>query len=220
MTSAGKRFVLIKNANLDVGWLEFLFVNMLYQLGITRWNPRKNRLTAFEYQVSKDLLQLGDIIPAGQYRRVSSLIIGGVFTHALVYVGDGKCVHVDGQGVRLVDYEWIFSEFDTMAIVRVPGITPEQQRSFVDFLTSHLGEPFDYWFDEKDERAWFCSELICAGLRAEGFKLKMCDVQVNLPHPSDFLAADLDVVYLSHCLEEKGSNVRVCYPSAGGAQTT
>lgn len=214
MASINKRFVLIKNANLDVGWLEFLFVNILYQLGITRWNPRKNRLTEFEGNVSKQLLQLGDIIPAGQHRRVSSLLIGGVFTHALVYVGDGKCVHVDGQGVRLVDYDWIFTEFDTMAIVRVPGITAEQQSSFVSFMMSHLGEPFDYWFDEKDERTWFCSELICAGLRHQGFNLNMCDVEQNLPHPSEFLAGDLDIVYLSHCLEQKGSKVRLCYPTA------
>ncbi len=213
MSSPIKRSVLIRNANLDVGWLEFLFVNILYQFGITRWNPRKNQLTEFEHRVSKDLLQPGDIIPAGQHRRISSLFIGGVFTHALVYVGDGKCVHVDGQGVRLVDYKWIFTEFDTMAILRIPKITPQQQHSFVDFMLSHIGEPFDYWFDEKDERAWFCSELICAGLRQEGFNLKICDVEKNLPHPSDFLTADFDIVYLSHCVEQKGSNVKVCYPN-------
>ena len=212
MISGNKRLALIKNANLDVGWLEFFFVNVLYQLGITKWNPRQNRLTDFEGKVSKELLQLGDIIPAGQYRRVSSLLIGGVFTHALVYVGDGKCVHVDGLGVRLVDYDWIFTEFDTMAIVRVPGITAEQQSSLVNFLLSHVGEPFDYWFDEKDERAWFCSELICAGLRQEGFNLNICNIEKNLPHPSDFLVADLQVVYTSHCLEVGDGKVKLCYP--------
>ncbi len=192
-----KRLTLITNAHSQLGWLEFTVVNLLYQIGVTRWNPRKNYLTQTEYNQVSTQVQLGDIVLVGQYRRLSSLFIRGVFTHSLVYVGDGTCVHAYAKGVEKIKFIDLFSEYDTMAIVRVPGLNTIQQEVITTFLERRLGEPYDFWFEAKDPQAWFCSELTCAAFIAADIRLDACAALAALPSPNNLYHGALEVVFTS-----------------------
>jgi len=208
-----KRFIFIRNAGLDLGWLETLFANIIYQIGLIRYQSRKNYLTKDEYHASKELLREGDIVLVGQSRRLSSLFIKGPFTHSMVYIGDGRCVEARGAGVHTTAYEKLFSEYDTLAIARVPNLSDEKRATLVNFLIERIGEPYDFWFDPHDRRAWFCSELVCAALAAADICLKMCaQSSKELPYPSAFYVADVEIVYSSHCVKEVDGVLEFCEP--------
>lgn len=201
-TTAMKRFIFITNAGLDVGWLETLYANLVYQIGLIPITVRKAQLTHREYVESAPLLRRGDIVLVGQSRYVSALFIRGVFTHSLIYIGDGECIEARGRGVHLVSYESLFSHYDRLAILRVDGLTEEQANGVVDFALEHIGDPYDFWLDYTDRRAWFCTELICAALVAQGVTLPVCvGNRFSPPHPSSFYHGGAAAVYTSDRVE-------------------
>ena len=104
-------------------------------------------------------------------------------THVEARMPDGTLLgaHANG-GVQARPHDYDKSEFTRELYVSIPA-TPAQTDAFHSFLRAQVGKPYDFLAiagialqrDWQSENAWFCSELIGAGLAQP-------DVRIFPPH--------------------------------------
>ncbi|MBS7288344.1 MAG: hypothetical protein KIH01_06260 [Candidatus Freyarchaeota archaeon] len=117
------------------------------------------------------LLRVGDII------LVSGVIVGdkvmpGHYTHAAMYIGNGKMIEAWKNGVRVVDVSMVRNANDA-AIYRVKTSDTIKQRA-VQWALTKVGLPYDYiWLTyiggkQVEGCCYYCSELVWAAYKAVG----------------------------------------------------
>lgn len=187
-------------------WFQRLLANLAFAFAITKRKYRGPLLTDEDYTTSRALLKKGDIVLVGSTRRMSSLIIRGPVTHTLMHVGDEKLIHAWVDGVEEEQYKTLFSEYDTLAILR-PAYNEKEAKAAVETIRSYLGQPFDFWFTS-DKESLYCVELLQKVFQSIQFdiglgRLPWRIVRRHVPRPADFLRArNADVVFLSKFLHE------------------
>ncbi|MEX2724017.1 MAG: YiiX/YebB-like N1pC/P60 family cysteine hydrolase [Candidatus Freyarchaeota archaeon] len=116
-------------------------------------------------------LQVGDII------LVSGVIVGdklmpGHYSHAAMYIGNGKMIEAWKNGVRVVDISMIHNANDA-AIYRVSTSSSIKQQA-VNWALTKVGLPYDYiWLTyiggkQVNGNSYYCSELVWAAYKAVG----------------------------------------------------
>ena len=116
-------------------------------------------------------LQVGDII------LVSGVFVGdkampGHYTHAAMYIGNGKMIEAWKNGVRIVDVTMVRNANDA-AIYRVKTTDTIKQRA-VEWAKTKVGLPYDYiWLTyiggkQVEGKSYYCSELVWAAYKAVG----------------------------------------------------
>lgn len=113
----------------------------------------------------KDYLLPGDIL-LGRCRLslVPSLNPPRGWTHAALYVGDGKLVVAANpyQGtVRTSVDSWEFPRMTWVVCLRVTSATEEERKMAAELAENEVGTSYDLnWFAEQvDGKTWYCSEL-------------------------------------------------------------
>lgn len=112
----------------------------------------------------------GDVLLLGGHRRVSSFFIRGVVTHSALYVGDGRFVHANPDGVETTTSEALFREYDTYILIRMP-LTAEQQDAICGYAEAQLGTPYDFVLSIQTSRILYCTELILRAYAHAGIEL-------------------------------------------------
>ena len=102
--------------------------NCIYFLTGLTITPRNNLLSSNDLIKSLLHLRRGDIVLVGDLRRILASIIGGCFTHAILYVGRKQFIEATGNGVRYSTLNHIFTKYDTLAILRLPKHTHYKHR--------------------------------------------------------------------------------------------
>jgi len=145
------------------GQLAFLFM-------VTKVTPRKNHLTEADYHQALSTIKKGDVILVGGFRSISGFFLGKLFTHSLLYQGDGECVHASVDGVDTVGLSELFNEYDSLAILR-PKIGDVEEKVIEKALTfarEQLGKPYDFYFEHVSDRH-YCTLLINTAFSQAGF---------------------------------------------------
>lgn len=80
----------------------------LFFILVTKLTMRKNHLEEEDYDQAEKLIKRGDLVLVGGFRSISGLFMGKFFTHSLLYVGNGECIHADADGVDTISFKELF----------------------------------------------------------------------------------------------------------------
>lgn len=157
-----KKYHLITNFPRGYLFHKKLFANFTYFLTGIVIHPRKNLLTHTDLIKARLKLRKGDIALWGNLREVSALFIRGPLTHASIYGGHKRFIEAVGDGVRESSLHHMFTEYDTLAILRIPKKIKNRRRIIKDAIwhaQSQLGKPYDFDFTPGSGKL-FCTELV------------------------------------------------------------
>jgi len=132
-----------------------------------------------------NIIKPGDIVLRRYNHYVSGLMIPGHFTHAAIYMGDGKIVHMLGDGIDKQDI-LTFCRCDQVAIIRcndeqINKIAIKKSASYF-----KQGIKYDFDFDFSDGKEFSCTEFINDIFNHP----KMDRIKENYIMPDDFLTLD------------------------------
>ena len=184
-------------------------------------HPRKNLLTHKDLIKARIKLRKGDIVLLGNLRETSSFFIKGAVTHTALYLGNKELIHAIGDGVQYVSLHHIFTEYDTLVVLRLPPHIRGRRkiiREAIKYAKTQLGKPYDFEFSRGVDKM-FCTELINESFRyaghdtqlktinrAKGFEeriLKFISTASLALRPEQFLESNFDVIFMSHNLKLK-----------------
>jgi hypothetical protein len=112
-----------------------------------------------------DVRQIMDVVRPGSVllRRydhyISGLMIKGYFTHAAIYIGDGRIIHMLGDGICEDDI-MTFCRCDNIAVMNCtdPALAEGAIKKAKDSLAA--GVEYDFGFRSLDKKEFYCTELI------------------------------------------------------------
>lgn len=112
--------------------------------------PRR-RYEDFEKIIS--IIKPGDILLSREDYRLSNVLIPGFWSHAALYLGNGRVLEAVPPRVREQHLgEWVVS-IDSVCL-----LSPTLPFTFADHANDYLGKDYDWVFS--DDGAWFCNELV------------------------------------------------------------
>ncbi|MDQ7822359.1 MAG: YiiX/YebB-like N1pC/P60 family cysteine hydrolase [Candidatus Eremiobacteraeota bacterium] len=178
------------------------------------------------------LIEPGDVILETNnaypgWQRFEKLTMNSDYTHAAMYVGDGKFIEAttgdpSGKGVVENDLREYLEGRILVEIIRPPYKTPEDREAAVTYCRSQLGKPYDSDFSLKDDKSIYCAELVQRALQSVPNKIDTPLINVfgkQAVAPDSFEGIkDAKVVYTDHSNFWK--NMASHYPVALGAAAT
>jgi len=195
---------------------------VLFVIAITKITTRNNHLKKEDYLSAKELIRAGDVVLAGGFRTISGLFMGKSFTHALLYVGDGQCVHADADGVDTISFKELFMAYDTLIILRakIKENYEETIEKVIAFAKEQLGKPFDFYLEHRRD-SYFCTQLINCSFKNAGFetglgikgKIKQNFLRIfwrirRVVRADDFLKGNFEIIFVSRSFEEKNQKLK------------
>jgi len=106
----------------------------------------------------------------GDFKTMSGLFMGKYFTHSIIYIGKGKCIHANGKGVQKILLKKIFKVYDTLTILR-PETDLDYDKKIdrcIKFAKKQVGKPYDY-FLKNSENKFYCTNLVNLSFKKGGF---------------------------------------------------
>lgn len=203
------------------GWVsKFLF--MIFNIKLTF---RRNHLTKQDYLLAKKLIRPGDLILVGNFQTLSALFMGKFFTHSLLYIGGGKCVHANARGVQKILFNKLFDIHDTL-MIRRPKIDYNRSEIIIktiSFIKKQVGKPYDFYLEHSND-SYFCTNLINESFKRAGFNTGVGiqgEVKQGMlwliwrikrvARADDFLRADFEDIYVSKSLQAKSNKQYIKY---------
>lgn len=185
--------------------------NIAFFILITKTTGRPSLLTKKDYVEAKKIVRKGDVILAGDFKRISSFFMGNLFTHSLLYADKNKCIHATADGVGTISFDKLFEEYDTLLIMR-PNISHDYNKTIekvISFAQRNIGAAYNFYFEYRQDR-YVCTQLIETSFRESGVNLnisykdgiKKNKFRVfsrirNVVKADDFLAGDFKVLFAS-----------------------
>ncbi len=217
-----KKFHLISNFPEGYPFYKKVLANLTYFLTGIVIHPRKNLLTHGDLIKARVKLREGDIALWGNLREVSSLLIRGPLTHASIYLGRKTFIEAVGMGVRYVSLHHMFTEYDTLAIMRIPSKVRRRRKIIKDaimYAKSQIGKPYDFDFSQGSGKL-FCTELVNYAYQKANYDTKLKTfgrfeeegleilekiiTAARALHPVRFVErGNFEVVFISHNLRMK-----------------
>ena len=196
---------IIRNFPHDYPLYKRMWANILFFFGRIIIHKRKNLLNTRDIKRAPVLLKKGDIVLLGNLHRLSSIFIGSPVTHSALYLGRREFLHSIVDGVTTSSLHDILTEYDTLVILRSKYALKKSMRQAISYARSHIGEPFDFEFEDDDKKL-YCSELI---------NKSFCDAEIPTGiarnkkriHPKEFLNNHFVTVFMSHNLAIKDSKL-------------
>lgn len=174
----------------EAGWLEKLWGNLVFNFGSLPLLPWHQTLDAKECQRLQAQVQAGDIIIVSDGLRVGSYIIGLNTAHAMLATGEGSAIHAVGDGVVESPLSVVCEEYATYIVVR-HGYLPEADAAeVVARARSVLGKPYDFYYDQVNREAFFCTELIEHSFEAVNLPLGLKRTWRKIVLPAAFLKSE------------------------------
>jgi hypothetical protein len=215
------RIDLVHNFPPSYPWYKRWWSNITYHLSRVPFFPRKNQLTGADIKEVKKHIQNGDILLAGNFQHLSWLVIPGIVTHAMGYIGKGRCIHAFAKWVAFISLHRVFRSYDTLVLIRPRWQSDTQIRLYRDFLIEKIGMPYDFffWLDKESVESYFCSELVNEWLKSalydswlSSLREAKDDIEKALDKtyraeralkPEEMIYGNFDVVTFSHNIREK-----------------
>lgn len=139
-------------------FIDFFGGIKIYTGGIVFFGSSTYKIKGDDMRQIMDLAQIGDIFILRKDHFLSNLFIEGNFSHAGIYVGDNRVIHVTTDGIKDEDI-LTFMRADAFAIARPTNsllIPMAIERAF-----EQLGKnvQYDYDFDKNSPEEFYCSEF-------------------------------------------------------------
>lgn len=194
----------------------------LFIILVTKLTMRKNHLEEEDHRQAEKLIKRGDLVLVGGFRSISGLFMGKFFTHSLLYVGNGECIHADADGVDTISFKELFFAYDTLIILR-PKIKVDYEDNIdkvIEFARQQMGKPYDFYLEHRSDR-YFCTQLINNSFANVGFdtgvgikeKIRQDFLWVfwrirRVVRADDFLRGNFEIVFISKSLNEKNQEIK------------
>ena len=201
----------VNNFPKDFSFFSRALSNIAFFILTTKTTNRQNLLTKEDQFSAKKVIQKGDIILAGDFSRISRFFTGKFFTHTLLYIGEDKCIHATIDGVGTILFDKLFSEYDTLLIMR-PNIkhnASEVIDRVIAFAKEKIGTAYNFYFEYRHDR-YICTQLIDKSYRQSGFNLSIGPKRKRekgrfrifsrihrVIKADDFLKGDFKIIYAS-----------------------
>lgn len=131
----------------------------LYKGGVILFGDSHYRMKGEDVRDILNSLQKGDVLLRRYDHYLGGMLTPGYFTHAAIYVGDNRVIHMLGEGICSEDI-LTFCRCDHVAVLRHVGAHyPRYQavkKAFA-FLEKHV--QYDYEFESEDEE-FYCTEFV------------------------------------------------------------
>jgi hypothetical protein len=129
----------------------------VYPGGFILFGKSYYKIDGLDSRAILDALKPGDVMLRRYTHYLGSLMIPGHFSHAAIYVGDNKVIHMLGEGITEEDI-LTFLRCDDIAILRT---NLEVSNKAIDTAKDLLAKkiPYDYDFSTNVDRL-YCTELI------------------------------------------------------------
>jgi len=203
-------------------FLKRVLSQLLFVILVTKITLRKNYLEEDDCLSAQKLIQKGDLVLVGGFRAVSGLFMGKFFTHSLLYIGDGECIHADADGVDTIPFKELFAAYDTLTILR-PQIKENYEETVekaIHFSQKQIGKPYDFYLEHRKDR-YVCTQLINASFENAGFDTGVGikdEIRQNflwifwrirkVVRADDFLKGNFQTVFVSKSLKEKNQEIK------------
>jgi len=140
-----------------------------------------------------NVIQPGDIVLRRYDNYISGLMIPGYFTHASIYVGDNKIIHMLGDGIDSQDI-LTFCRCDEVAIIHcnIEQIKKDAISKAKQYLDSNT--EYDFSFDFSNDTRLSCTELIENIFNHP----TMIKIKEGYTMPDDFLNLDKNVFTITY----------------------
>lgn len=160
----------ILNQPLGLETFKFLFSKFLYIFFNIRVKYRKNYLNTNDLRKTKEIIKRGDLILVGDFKTISGLFMGKYFTHSLLYIGKGKCIHASGKGVQKILLKKVFKIYDTLTILRPEKEydSKETVEKCIKFAKKQVGKRYDYFLKNSEDK-FYCTNLVNLSFKRAGF---------------------------------------------------
>ncbi|HZJ40739.1 MAG TPA: YiiX/YebB-like N1pC/P60 family cysteine hydrolase [Candidatus Saccharimonadales bacterium] len=191
--------------------------NIAFFILTTKITRRKNFLTQDDFVLATKMLQKGDVILVGDFRRISSFFTGKFFTHALLYAGKNKCIHASVDGVNTILFEKLFEEYDTLLIMR-PQIKHNFKQTINNVIacaSKKIGMAYNFYFEYRQDR-YICTQLIETSFQESGVSINIGTKHQTkenrfrifsrihrIIRADDFLKGDFKIFFVSKEIEKQ-----------------
>lgn len=138
--------------------LTFISDIRLYPGGIVLFGASSYKIKGPHMRAILEVLKPGDVLLRRYAHYFGSLMVPGFWSHAAVYVGDNKVIHMLGAGITEEDI-LTFMRCDAIKILRFNDpskVEPAIQKA-KEYLSK--GGDYDFGFIQGDEDL-YCSELV------------------------------------------------------------
>ncbi len=152
-------------------------------LGVSSFDPlsgARGKLVA-----GKDL-KAGDVLLSTGTSTAAAVIMAGtgsIYTHAALYVGNGRVVEAVGKGVREVSLEDYLKDTGSAMVVRVPGLGDADREGIAAFARRQVGKAYNMegaiasarpdalkWIGSQatERSSYYCSQLVTTAYKSVG----------------------------------------------------
>ena len=186
----------VENLPVSYPWYKRIGSNITYYASQIPLAPRKNLLSRRDIRDLKSNIQDGDVILGGNFQHMSGVLIDGIVTHAMAYIGKGRCIHAFAHGVSYISLRKILRTYDTLIILRPHWHNASQITLFKKIITKHIWKPYDFffWVDAEYVESYFCTKLVNDALILSGYNTRLLSIRGG----SNFVDTVLDNTFRAH----------------------
>lgn len=124
--------------------------------------PERAGCASWVREIEQDLLP-GDIFVCRTKYHLTNLFIPGFYSHAAMYIGNGKFIEAVTAGVVETDIiDWVLNK-DFIAHTRPLYVSVQERENAVKVAKTLLGKSYDFMFEYDPSgdknKAFYCSEI-------------------------------------------------------------
>ncbi len=134
---------------------------------------RQPRVKAEHIRKALEIAKPGLIICRRFTYYLDAYFIRGKYTHSGLVISDKDMIHAVSGGVEYVDIIDYIKDCDGFVILQPPYKNKEDIARIINFKKGAVDAnvPYDYLFDKKDDRAFYCNELIWRAFKSVGMEM-------------------------------------------------
>ena len=131
----------------------------IYKGGIVLWGPSSYKIKGPQMRTIINLIRPGDVLLRRYDNYLGSILIPGFWSHAAIYVGKNKILHMLGDGISCEDI-LTFMRTDHIAILRHKSLLARLKAVSEAWNIFDRQAKYDYNFDDKHSDKFYCTEFV------------------------------------------------------------
>jgi hypothetical protein len=219
----------VENLPTSYPWYKRLGSNITYYFSQIPLRRRSNLLTRRDLREIREKILGWDIILAGNFQHISGVLIEGIVTHTISYLGKGQCIHAFAHGVSYVSLRKVLRGYDTIIILRPYWENHSQALTFKENIQKHIWKPYDFFFgvDSEYVESYFCTKLVNDALIESGYNTGLHSVRWSenildtvldktfrahrVLKPEEMIHGHFETIFFSHNIENIGEEYKLVW---------
>ena len=131
----------------------------VYKGGIVLFGVSSYKIKGHHMREIINTLKDGDVLLRRYDNYLGTFVIPGYFSHAAIYVGNDKIIHMLGSGVEEEDI-LTFLRCDDICVLRSIDADAVKKALISAHLHFNFGVEYDYNFDSECPKKFYCTEFV------------------------------------------------------------